>query len=117
MSPVWRIYYDDGSTFDSDQGAPGDAPAWGVLVILIADPEVGHMSLHGFDFYIFREMWLGVDRWGLTDYLFNVRPLMEGLVVGRTVPPAHFQETLKRAEDDPDFPPKSAYRPTIERKP
>jgi len=27
---MWRIYYDNGSTFDSTQGEPHEAPAEGV---------------------------------------------------------------------------------------
>lgn len=113
----WRIYYDDGSTFDDTQGSPADAPGYGVLVILIADPDVGHMTLHSFDYYVFREgLWLGVDTFGLIDQILNNFTLLGGVVAGRTVSPQHFRVLLKWAERDPDFAPKSAYRPTIERK-
>ena len=37
----WRIYYDDGTTFDSNDGKPQDSPPWGAVVV--AQPNAkGH---------------------------------------------------------------------------
>lgn len=29
----WRIYYDDGTTFDDNDGKPQDSPPWGAVVV------------------------------------------------------------------------------------
>ena len=39
---AWRIYYGDGSTFSSADGAPSDAPSTNVQAIALeADPTIG----------------------------------------------------------------------------
>lgn len=47
----WRIYYDDGSTFDSDDGAFHDAPSDGVICVVRRDGEKVEF-LSGADFYV-----------------------------------------------------------------
>ena len=37
----WRVYYDDGSTFDSSQGSPADSPGWGVVACISAHEVEG----------------------------------------------------------------------------
>ena len=111
----WRIYYCDGSTFDSDQGEPAEAPAFGVLAIVQRDstPEpanVGRFVRNGWDWYYWqpeaREWWAG-DLFGLLDRLLHclpVGPVKQGRTTSQTV----YRETMSRAHSDQDFPPKSA---------
>ena len=103
----WRIYYDDGSTFD---GAPESAPALGVLAVVQPDPDHGRVVLSRWDYYCFHGgEWYGHDSFGLFDCL--TRPGWKRVLFGRTVPSAWFREVLKRAETDLDFPPRSAVTP------
>jgi hypothetical protein len=49
----WRIFYDDGSTYGSDDGPWADAPSDGVLYVLIqkADADVVE-TISGSDHYV-----------------------------------------------------------------
>lgn len=55
---IWCVYYDDGSTFSSDDGAPEDAPLDGVLGIGQVDDDGRKNRFWGQDFYF----WTG-DGW------------------------------------------------------
>lgn len=83
----WRVYYLDGSTFDSSRGGPQDAPASGVLSIaMLRDAP-----------------WYGGDQWGLMQYLLE--PGWKRVLFGRSVTDELFHQVSQRAADDPDFPP------------
>jgi hypothetical protein len=61
LSRKWKIYYTDGSTFDSTQGEPNDAPCKGVAIVVSQDGRCGRRFMHGHDWY----RWLPeYDRWG-----------------------------------------------------
>ncbi len=79
---MWRIYYDDGTTFD---GSPEEAPGWGVVVI----PQYGGP-------------WWGHDLAGLLDCL--ARPGPNIVIHGRTVASSRWPEMMAQANHDPDFP-------------
>jgi hypothetical protein len=104
----WRIYYSDGSTFDSSQGSPDDAPAWDIQVIAERDGQVGRRLLSKADYYFYLDgCWIGVDDIGLVDYLANVFRVIK---VGRQLPARKdFREILEKAQVDPDLPPKSGW--------
>ena len=111
ISPRWRIFYSDGSTFDSeDDSLP---PSCGVICIVHRDKRVGHSNvgrliLHMKDFYFMAKgEWCGVDLQGLTDALRNHLPF-EKYCEGRTVSNADFDHIMNIAKTDPDFPRKSA---------
>jgi len=107
----WRVYYDLDVMFDNTQGSPADAPGFGALVIAMCEETVNRAVLHGFDYYIFvGGEWLGVDRFGLVDWLCNRLPDVEGVIAGRSVNNATFDRMVKLATNDPDFPPKSGSR-------
>ncbi len=102
----WRIYYSDGSTFDSSQGIPDDAPAFGVAVIVqLADNGRLRDSVHSGDYYVYTEsgFWVGADLSGLLDRLANRIPF-SGFLVGRWDPQDEYFAILRKAEKDPDFP-------------
>lgn len=105
----WRIFYGDGSTFDSAQGAPSDAPSVNVQAIAqVADPGIGRRTVSRFDFYWFdRGEWHGSDLFGLFDYLMRVSPSI--VKFGRVLPRLEFEAILNRAVTDPDLQPKVAW--------
>jgi hypothetical protein len=108
--PDWRIYYDDESTYDSDDGPPESAPPYGVLAIVFADRDHGRMVMNGWDWYFYHgteENWWGADIHGLLDQLLHNLPV-RALKQGRNAPAKVWKETLQRAMVDPDFPLKSA---------
>lgn len=107
---TWRIYYGDGTTFDSSMGTPQQAPGLDVQVIVQPDERVGRVLLTRFDWYYFRTdlgEWWASDYFGLLDQLTSDR---DGVVVavkaGRNA--RAYDEILQRALHDPDFPTKSA---------
>ena len=72
----WRIYYADGSTFDSSQGSHLDAPGDGVLVIVYTNDFIreltGRFVLNEWDYYIYHEAeqeWYGHNISGLRRWL------------------------------------------------
>ncbi len=102
----WRIYYSDGSTFDSTQGTSDDAPAFGVQVILqLTDNGRIRDSVTGGDFYLCSEngRWSGSDLVGLIDRLANRVPF-SGFLIGRWDPWEDYQVILRQSEADTDFP-------------
>lgn len=83
-SLAWIIYYEDGTTFSSEDGSFKDAPAWGVIGVG-CDPDLFH----------------GVDFTGLLDYLART-----GLVkFGRLTSNENYDKIMKRARADPRLSP------------
>ena len=102
---MWRIYYDDGSTFDSTQGSPEDAPAWGFIAAVGYDEAGDRYIMHGWDHYCYdkeAKQWWGMDWVGLIDRLTLNR--IYAYKVGRTVTKSKWQEILTAISKDPDFP-------------
>ena len=63
----WRIYYGDGSTWESLDGKP---PIRDVQVIVQSHPDVGWHTMCKYDYYVWwNERWQGVDEIGLYDLL------------------------------------------------
>lgn len=106
---MWKIWYDDYSNFSSLDGTPQDAPRAGVEVIVQDDEQSGRWNQCMDDYYIWKgDRWLGVDQFGMYDYLLhNTGPCI--VLFGRTVPNDAFRLILKKAEEDPEFPLRSAW--------
>ena len=51
---LWRIYYEDGTTFDNLQGGPDAAPAFGVLAVVCLPDLWGCGDLLGLAQYLAR---------------------------------------------------------------
>ena len=103
----WRIYYDDRTTFDSLNGEPEDAPAFGIQCIVEHDDDVGRTIINGFDWYYYHPesgKWWGSDIHGLLDKLL-FRIGVTALLQGRNH--ADYHEIYQLALDDPDFPSKA----------
>lgn len=109
----WRVYYTGGATFSDGDGAPFDAPAVGVQVIVQKEPEIGRYLLAQRDFYWWdaeRQFWFGGDQAGFYQYLFQPGP--KKVLFGAFVSNAEYQEWIRQAHQDKDFPVKSARHPT-----
>lgn len=109
----WRIYYDNGTTFDSSQGMPEDAPAFGVQCIVFPDKDHGRTILQRFDWYYWKrdenEWWAG-DLFGVLDLFMHQPKNVTALKAGRNVSNTTFQDILHKAVHDPDFDPKTGTR-------
>jgi hypothetical protein len=107
---MWKIWYGDGSTFSSKDGAPSAAPAWDVQVIVQVDPITGRYNQTGDNYYVWRDTrWCGVDEVGFIDYLANEPPSI--VKFGRTIGNEQHRDILRAAEADPDFPSRSGWKP------
>ena len=103
--PDFRIYYDGGVTYDGD---PYDAPAFGVLVIVEKHPDCGRILHTTKDYFIWLgKGWMSVDFIGMLDYL--AQPGHKKVIFGRMVADDVWNETMKRAYEDPDFPIKTCF--------
>ena len=91
---TWRIHYEDGSMFTSDDGAPWDAPCHGVLAIWQPQPEA---PLFNKDYYLWRMdygCWIECDLVGLLDHLTVGCRQVHAVLLGRMVPTARYRDTL-----------------------
>ena len=109
MALAWRVYYGDGTTFSSEDGGPADAPGRNVQVIVQADERVGRCLLSQHDYYVWRGEWIGVDLFGLFDYLVDTG--WARVLCGRMIPHKAFRDAYQAAKADPDFPPRSGKLP------
>lgn len=107
----YRIYYDGGATYDGD---PFDAPAFGVLVIVEAHAKHGRRLHSHKDYFVWLgDCWLCVDFIGLLDYLAQPGP--RKVCFGRMVDDDYFDQVFSQANNDPDFPKRTAWRVDEER--
>lgn len=105
MRPDWRIYYADGTTFDSTQGEPEQAPPLGFICAIGYDEAGRRYIMHGWDHYqwdVVTAQWWGMDMCGLFDRL--TRNLVVAYKQGRTVTRDEFTAIMRRAHEDADFP-------------
>ena len=65
MKLLWRIYYADGSTYDSTQGTPDTAPSIGVICIKHFIENEWRISAF-VDYYLWEQgsEWWGADQSG-----------------------------------------------------
>jgi len=110
----WKIWYydentDEISSFSNEDGEPWDAPAFGVQIITQEDDLAGRWNQVGDNYYVWRkDRWWGADIIGMFDYLAN----WKGRCVvrfGRHASNDMFQRVLVAAEEDKDFPKRSAW--------
>ena len=112
-APAFRIYYDGGGTFDGD---PWLAPALGVLVIVERDADHGRRLVTGKDYYVLRNgRWWAVDHVGFIDYL--IEPGARRALFGRTVASDDWYAAMRCADQDKDFPVRTAWASNEERYP
>lgn len=101
----FRIYYDGGLTYE---GAPENAPAFGVLVIVEKDQNSGRRLVMTKDYFCWLgDRWLSTDFIGMLDYL--QQPGWKRVLFGRLVDDEYWYSVVKRANEDPDFPARTSY--------
>lgn len=106
----WRLYYQDGSVFDSTDGEPHDSPPWGVVAICQpnVDRQVQDQVLCGpnGDWFLYRTdlgYWHMVANVGLIDHLTHFAHLISAVRPGRWDPRNdHYALIWKRAREDAD---------------
>ena len=92
----WYIYYADQEPW---QGAVEEAPERGVQAIVQEDPDLGWHALSCCDYYIWiGDRWLGVDVFGLWDYLAS--PGWKRVLFGRTIRNEEYVAIYRRALAD-----------------
>jgi len=113
--PEWRIYYADGSTFDSTQGAPADAPSFGVQAIVQRDKYYGRRILRMVDYYCWSptaRKWLDL----FDSSAVILRAIRDpGLIVkaGEYIDEQRYEKILIGVTNDPDFPGKTPEKASI----
>lgn len=89
----WLIYYSDGSTFSSEDGAWGDAPGRDVQIVLFRDPHLGWTVRHGANggspcdyFRLAADRTIvGMDEDGMKDHVVHViRVVKQGRMLSRS---------------------------------
>lgn len=99
---MWRVYYDDGRTWDSTQPR-GEMPSYGVLVILQQRSSDGRWYLSSnAPYYILctEDEWLHAYNNDLVDYLVHKPGHIKKLIVGRMVSKAEFVAVYEQAKKD-----------------
>jgi hypothetical protein len=117
---LWKIFYDDGSTFADCDGLPEDAPGRCVLAVVQEDKRHGWQILAQKTYFVWDDRghgfkWWETDRDGLSDYLFNYTGKKIALM-GRFVEDEEFERIHRAAMNDDYFPKKPAAA-SWERKP
>jgi hypothetical protein len=111
----WRIYYTDGSRFDSNDGDPEDAPCWGIGAISQLDEDSGRAGVAGVDYYWWEignhptdpdgGCWSGGDLCGMQDHFGHFPRLRTALKFARTLARAtDWRRLQEEVIKDPDFP-------------
>ena len=84
----WKIWFIDGTTFDSTQGSPADAPAQGVVCIAQPDVETGREILNRWPaYYRARGRWHRASFNSVFDRLLSrqtVNAYLEGAIPGNS---------------------------------
>lgn len=106
MSVLWRIYYADGSTFDSTMGDAHEAPSEFFTCAVGYDDKDKRYIMHGWNYYRWDKdstQWWGMDDQGLKTRLRHNGEIY-AYKEGYTITTAKFNEIMGRAHKDPDFP-------------
>lgn len=106
-SPSFKIYLPNGETY---VGAVETAPTRGIQIIVQPNPNVGWVTTHSSDYYMWRNnMWFGGDIFGLWDYLASDG--WKKVLFGLTLTNEEFAEVFQRAKADRMFALKTGYLP------
>ena len=102
----WRIYYDDREPFTDRDGPPELAPGSGVQAIVQWKRATGFEVLNGEHYYTWTgDRWLSMNEHGLWDYLST--PGWKKVLFGRYISDELYNDILRAAKHDPDFPAKA----------
>ena len=98
----WRIYYADGTTFDSSQGEWANAPADGVIAVNVRYPALGSRTLSGVDHYYALPQ--SLDIFQADDLGPYLRRYVPNVKFGVATYDSDHKAIVRRACKDPDFP-------------
>jgi hypothetical protein len=97
----WRVFYANGSIYDSLEYAPNEIPGVGVIVIVQEheDPQERPYLQHMTDYYIWLgDRWRGCDLFGFWQYIFiDKHDFSKAALAGQTVSNRDFVEIGKSA--------------------
>jgi len=85
----WRLYYEDGSTFDDRDGAPTSSPEWGVVAVVQPGTDGRDVLAGTGDVYVYRtdlDLWHEVGASGLLDHLAHYARWIGCVRPGRWMP-------------------------------
>ena len=102
----FKVYYLGGDTY---HGAVKNTPIWLTLLIVEKDELHGRKIVSGGDYYVYEPngKWMSVDYAGMLQYMS--RPFMEKrFLVGVMVDSKDWDDVVRKARSDPDFPPQTA---------
>ena len=110
----WIVFYDDGSSFTSEEGEPWDAPRVGVEAIAIVDISCGVYAIGDLDFYCWHfednGYWMNHNERGMLQYL--AKPGKEKVVLqGYAINRAKWANIKVNAVRDPRLPKVTAKAP------
>ena len=95
--PTFRIYYDDSTTFDSDDGQFQDAPSDGVICVVVRRGDITEF-LSGSDYYVrFAEDGSII---GTGDIMPLLRKFCPWVKFGRYTSHANQTHIMNRARDE-----------------
>lgn len=104
---LWRIYYENGTTFDNTQGSPYDAPFHGVVCIVCRNEKYNRRILSHWDVYYYVKSlntWLGSQQGFVLWMLAKHSDDYVAPKIGETIPDdSIFDSILLHARNDPDF--------------
>jgi len=103
----FKVFYVDGTVYT---GTVEATPTDNVLVIVEYSKEHGRRLVTNGDYYCWdekRQRWFPGDMMHFIQYLREYG--MKRVLFGRTVDNEEWNEVMKRATSDPDFPPKTGY--------
>jgi len=104
MEFSWRVYYDEGITWESGQGLE-NMPSFGVLCILQKVPfrtgekALSYQIVHGCPYYMLVDTWLHSYENDIVDYLVHGRKINK-LLVGRMVSKQVFGDVYEKVQAD-----------------
>ena len=105
--PQWRIYYADGTTFDSTQGEPWEAPAIHVLGINQRHQDPSERPYHVWraNFFTWKQnQWFGMDQYGFFQYMFVDKWLHpKAVLLGEFVSNPIWDAFVQKIKADTDF--------------
>ena len=88
----WQVFYDDGTHTNEVIRKDG--------VICIVQEVDGHHNIQNRkDFYILTDAWIGVDVFGLRDYVINHLEDIRLIVEGKSVSNKNFNDIFKTAKE------------------
>lgn len=100
---VWRLYYEDGTTFSDTDGEPYESPVWGCVALAQPHLDGSDKIMVNADYYLWRPdrgEWYqcGVD--GLDDHMAHFGHLIQCVRKTRWIPSITFNDVWATARRD-----------------